>query len=224
MATGESVVGLKYNGGAFVLCDTLLNWGTLRMCPNVPRAKFVGKYTSIIASGDYGDFQSLAAELQELVASEAMQHDGIEMTPREIFTYIQRTLYGRRSEFDPLLCQVVVIGHRNNESFLGVVTDIGTCWEETAVGTGFAEHMVVPLLRAACDSTPGGLSREQALAVLQDAARALFYHDKQSMNRFQLVEATGNKVTISEPFSVETNWAFDGFKYENTSHARLQPV
>lgn len=47
--------------------------------------------------------------------------DGARLYPRELWSYLMRIMYARRSKFDPLWNQLVVSGFRDGKSFLGVV-------------------------------------------------------------------------------------------------------
>nr|CCC89935.1 unnamed protein product [Trypanosoma congolense IL3000] len=218
MATGGSVIGLKYNGGVLLASDTLLSYGSLAKWPNIPRIKLIGRHTVICATGDYADFQDMTENLENHVIRQEMYSRAV-LTPKEIFCYLQRHVYHKRSEFEPCLCQFVVAGCADGEQFLGGVDDVGTQWMDDCVATGYAAHMAVPLLRKALEK-PGGLSREEAIDVVKNCLRVLFYRECRAINKFQIADATGGKVTICEPFEVETNWEYEGFCFEKTAIIR----
>lgn len=222
MASGGSVIGLVYNGGVFMASDTLLSYGSLAKWPNIPRSKILGKYTAVCASGDFADFQAVTADLQTVLTRDALLEDGVEMGPQEVFSYLHRTMYSKRCDFEPAMCQFVVCGSdANGESFLGVVDDIGTRWTDKCVGTGYGAHIAIPLLRRAVDNAPNGLlSRDQALSVIKDCMRGIFYRECRAINKIQIVECTKGKVHISEPEVQDTNWSFSGFAFEKTAIIR----
>lgn len=220
MTSGGSVIAIKYDGGVFMASDTLLSYGSLAKVPNVPRSKIIGKYAAVCATGDYADFQNMTQELQEQVTAEELMDDGHEMSPPALFSLLQRSLYSKRSDFEPCLCQFIMIGNRNGQSFCGGVTDIGTCWVDDYAAQGYGQDICVPLIRRALEVKNGKLTRTEALQVVHDCLRAIFYRECRAVNRFQVVEAANNKVTISDPFTLDTQWEREGYSFEKTAIIR----
>lgn len=218
MASGGSVIGLKYNGGVLMASDTLLSYGSLAKWPNIPRIKLVGAHTAICATGDYADFQEMTKLLQNHVNRQKM-YGGDVLTPDEIFCYLHRHVYKKRSDFEPCLCNFVVVGSHEDATFLGGVDNVGTRWNDDCVATGYGAHIALPLLRQALER-PGDLTRAEALAVIMDCLRVLFYRECRAINRFQIADATGGGVTISDPFEVDTKWDYEGFCFEKTAIIR----
>lgn len=220
MASGGSVIGIKYNGGVIIAADTLLSYGSLAKWPNIPRIKVVGSYSAVCATGDYADFQEMSSGLVNNVQRKTMYSNVQELTPREVFCFLHRKLYDKRCNFEPYMCQFVLMGYHGGESFLGVVDDIGTRWEDECVATGYGAHIALPLLRQALENKPGGLSRDEAQAVVMDCLRVLFYRECRTINKFQIADATAKGVTIGEPFMVDTNWELEGYAFNKTAIIR----
>ncbi|ESL08472.1 proteasome beta 7 subunit [Trypanosoma rangeli SC58] len=218
MASGGSVVGVRYNGGVLLAADTLLSYGSLAKWPNIPRIKLAGAHAVMCATGDYADFQEMTTMIGNHINRQQMYGGGA-LTPEEIFCYLQRHVYHKRSEFEPCLCQFVVAGCHGGEPFLGGIDDVGTRWTDDCVATGYGAHIALPLLRQAL-SKPGGLTREEAMRVLTDCLRVLFYRECRAINKFQIADATDDTVTIGEPFEVSTNWEYEGFGFEKTAIIR----
>lgn len=82
MASGGSVIGVKYNGGVLMAADTLLSYGSLAKWPNIPRIRLVGSYSALCATGDYADFQEAIKAIENDVHRSAMYSDVDELTPR----------------------------------------------------------------------------------------------------------------------------------------------
>eukprot|EP00658_Telonema_sp_P-2_P027589 TRINITY_DN21286_c0_g2_i1.p1 TRINITY_DN21286_c0_g2~~TRINITY_DN21286_c0_g2_i1.p1 ORF type:complete len:220 (+),score=60.94 TRINITY_DN21286_c0_g2_i1:194-853(+) len=212
MASGGSVIAVKYDGGVLMAADTLLSFGSLAKWPNIPRIKIIGKHTAVCASGDYADFQEVCKDLEEGEAADQLIADGIEKTPEELFSVLHRTIYGKRCEFKPAMCKFIVIGSTGkNEDFIGAVDDIGTKWTANCVASGYGAHIAIPELRKALENHNNSLTRDQALAVVTDCLRTLFYRECRAINKFQIADASNGKVVISEPTILETQWEFDGF-------------
>lgn len=217
MTSGGSVIALKYNGGVLMACDTLLSYGSLAKLPNIPRIKIVGKYSALCATGDYADFQMLSKELEDMVTRHTLYSNVDDLSPSEIFCYLHRTVYSKRSKFEPCLCSFVFIGSRNNKVFLAGLDSVGTRWEDDCVATGYGEHIAIPLLRKAVEDHPDGLTKEQATEILMSCLRILFYRECRTINKFQIADASEGQVTISEPFEVTTSWDSEGFSFEKTA-------
>jgi 20S proteasome subunit beta 7 len=217
MASGGSVVALKYDGGVLLASDTLLNYGSLAKLPNIPRTRILGPQCAVCATGDYADFQEATSDLQGYLEIDALE--GTKNTPEEVFCRLQRHIYYQRNQFSPWLCSFVMIGHsEKNGSFLGAVDSIGTCWQDNCIATGYGGHIAIPLLRRAFDVLGRLPTRAEAEIVLRDCLRALFYRECRTINRYQIADATNGKVVISEPFMLEdTQWSFQGFAFEKTA-------
>lgn len=220
MTTGGSVIALKYNGGVLMACDTLLSYGSLAKFPNIPRIRIIGKYSSICATGDYADFQVVTKDLDSMVHCHTMYSEVDDLSPREVFCYLHRTVYNKRSKMEPCMCEFVFIGSHKGETFLAGLDSVGTRWEDDCVATGYGAHIAIPLLRKAVESHPNGMSRKDAEEVLKTCLRVLFYRECRAINKFQIADASNDQIQISEPFEVTTTWDLEGFSFEKTAIIR----
>ena len=64
-------------------------------------------------------------QFESLVADDGAYEDGSSLGPRELYSYLKRVMYQRRSKVDPLWNQLVVAGWRNGAPLLGTV-DLGS--------------------------------------------------------------------------------------------------
>jgi 20S proteasome subunit beta 7 len=92
-------------------------------------------------------------------------------------------MYARRNKMDPLWNGLVVGGFRDGKGFLGLVDMYGTTYEDDTVATGYGAHIARPLLRTAVEAVPGGLSEAQAVKLLEDNMRILYYRDARACSR-----------------------------------------
>lgn len=214
------MIAIKYNGGVLMAADTLLSYGSLAKWPNIPRIKLLGSYSAVCATGDYADFQMMTKKVEDNIQRQQLYHDTDELSPQDVFCYLHRSMYQKRCDFEPCLCQFVFIGNRDGESFLGGVSDVGTRWEDDCVATGYGGHIAIPLLRQALEKKPQGLSRAEAEELIKDCLRVLFYRECRAINKFQIADASNGVVKISEPFDVSTNWELEGFCFEKTAIIR----
>ncbi len=65
---------------------------------------------------------------------------------------------------------------------MGYVDYQGTTYFASTVATGYGAYIAQPLLRNAVEGKENELTEEQAIKVLDDAMRVLFYRDARSLN------------------------------------------
>eukprot|EP01120_Amphizonella_sp_Union-15-10_P010285 TRINITY_DN4099_c0_g1_i4.p1 TRINITY_DN4099_c0_g1~~TRINITY_DN4099_c0_g1_i4.p1 ORF type:complete len:231 (-),score=51.12 TRINITY_DN4099_c0_g1_i4:57-749(-) len=204
--TGSSVVGIKFDGGVMLASDTLASYGSLARYVDFQRIKKIGDYTLVGASGELSDFQYIEKILSELVVNDFCLDDGYTLTPKEIYSYLTRVLYNRRSKLDPLWNQLVVAGHRDGEAFLGVVDLYGSSWEDDTVATGYGAYMAQPLLRKGYRPD---LTANEAKKLLEDCLRVLWYRDARALNKIQVAIVTNDGVNISDSYHLDAFWDLD---------------
>jgi 20S proteasome subunit beta 7 len=208
--TGTSVLGLRYKDGVMLAADTLGSYGSLARFMDIRRLAPVGDNIVVGAGGDMSDWQNIQHMLDRLMVEEFNEDDGHKLTPAQVYAYLARTMYDRRSNIDPLWNALVVGGFdsKTNEKFLGYVDLLGTTYQSTTIATGFGLHLSQPMLRKAVEGHESTLTEEEARAILEECLRVLFYRDARSINRFQIATIDAQGVRMSEPFSLPTSWGF----------------
>jgi len=96
-------------------------------------------------------------------------------------------------------------------SFLSYVDLLGTTYSSPTLATGFGNHLAQPLLRRAIERREGGwesLTEEEAVQIMHDCMKVLFYRDARSLNKYQIATVTKEGVKVSEPMEAPTEWAF----------------
>jgi len=74
-------------------------------------------------------------------------------------------------------------------SFLGYVDLLGTTYSAPTLATGFGSHIAIPLLREAYEAKAGIdgkgplLTEEEAVKLLGECMKVLFYRDARSINK-----------------------------------------
>ncbi|CDZ96951.1 proteasome endopeptidase complex beta subunit [Phaffia rhodozyma] len=208
IVTGTSVLALKYKDGIMLAADTLASYGSLARFKDIERLKPIGDYTVIGAGGDMSDFQFLEKTLEGLVIEEANTSDGHNLGPKEVYSYLSKYMYARRTKMNPLWNSLLVGGVKNGERFLGYVDLIGTTYTASTLATGYGSYIAQPLLRKAVEGNEDTLTREQAEQVMIECMKVLYYRDARSLNKFQIATVTSAGVEISETMSAKTEWAF----------------
>jgi len=100
----------------------------------------------------------------------------------------------------------------DNQPFLASVDLLGTKFSSPSLATGFGAHLAQPILRkvAPDENAVKNLSKDQAVAVVRECMKVLFYRDARSMDRYSLAVVTEQgDVEMSTDEKLEgQNWAF----------------
>lgn len=175
IVTGTSVLGLQYKDGVMLATDTLASYGSLARFMNIERLEKVGTNVVIGASGDMSDWQNIKHMLSKVIAEESHAGDGHSLTPPQVYAYLARTMYGRRSKMDPLWNALVLGGYdaATSKPFLGYVDLLGTTYQNSTIATGFGLHLAAPMLRKAVEGREDTLTEDEAREILKDCMRVL---------------------------------------------------
>ena len=139
--------------------------------------------------------------------------EGTELNANNLYTYLSKVLYKRRSDFNPLWNQVIVAGlDEDSTPFLASADLLGTTFKAPCLATGFGSHLAIPLMRKAVpdEKSVENLSREDAEKLLRDCMKVLFYRDARSLDSFSIaVVEKGKGVDMKENEKLEKqSWAF----------------
>ncbi|KAG0148204.1 hypothetical protein CROQUDRAFT_721810 [Cronartium quercuum f. sp. fusiforme G11] len=213
IVTGTSVLGVKYKGGVMLAADMLASYGSLARFKAIQRLIPVGEHTVIGGGGDLSDFQYVKKMLEARMVEETLADDGHILTTPQIFEYLARVMYNRRTKVNPLWNSFVVGGvdRKTGEPFLSYVDLLGTTYSAPSIATGYGSYIAQPLLRKMLDSAPAGhesIEADEARKALEECMKVLFYRDARSLNKFQIANVTLEGVEISEPIQAPTEWSF----------------
>ncbi|KAI9331773.1 nucleophile aminohydrolase [Pilaira anomala] len=208
LVTGTSILAFKYRDGIMMAADMLGSYGSLSRFRDIKRLTPVGNSTVVGASGDISDYQYIQHLLDSLMVKEHCADDGHVLGTPHIYEYLWRVMYNRRSKFNPLWNSLVVGGIEKGEKFLGYVDLRGTTYQSTTIATGFGAHLAQPILRKRVEGRENDLTEEEAVEIMNDCLRVLFYRDARSMNKFQRAKITESGIEVTEPYSLETEWGF----------------
>ena len=112
-----------------------------------------------------------------------------ELHARNLHTYIQKAMYRRRSELNPLWNVILIAGLDGaHNPFLASVDLLGTTFESPSLATGFGSHLAQPLMRkkVPTEAEAKKLSREEAVSIVKECMKVLFYRDARSMDRYSI--------------------------------------
>lgn len=78
-------------------------------------------------------------------------------------------------------------------SFLGYVDLRGTTYQTTTIATGFGAHLAQPILRKRVEGREVDLTEEEAIEIINDCMKVLFYRDARSMNKASGIDFLWNQ-------------------------------
>ncbi|KAJ9137875.1 Proteasome subunit beta [Pleurostoma richardsiae] len=212
IVTGTSVIAIKFKDGVVIAADNLASYGSLARFTDVKRLRtFAG--TSVVGfSGDVSDMQYLDRHLNELAIDEAYSSSASSLNAASLHKYLTKLFYSRRSSFDPLWNQVLVAGFdADGAPFLGAADLRGTAFTSPSLATGFGSALAQPVMRrfAATEEDAAKLTREQAVEVVRECMKVLYYRDARSLDVYSLAVVTKDGVEVSESETLEKqSWAF----------------
>lgn len=206
VVTGASVLAVKYKDGVMVMADTLASYGKLHRYKDVRRIAKVNDFTLLGAGGEISDYQYIQRLLRELSIEDFCEDDGAKKTPREIWSYLARVMYNRRSRVNPLWNELVVAGYRDGASFLGYVDMYGSNYEENILATGYGTYLAIPLLRKGWKED---MSEDEARALLEKSMKVCLYRDCRTVNSFTIAKVNAQGCDVSEPFQLtDLAWTY----------------
>lgn len=204
--TGASVMGICYDGGVVVAADIGAYFGKTLRFENCPRIRKVNQFTLMAVSGDYADFQYLEKLTEAKVIDEDRYHDGFQLKPKSLHSWLSRVLYNRRNKFDPLWTNIIVAGMQDGKPYLGYVDKLGSAFETHVYATGFGTYLGLGHLAEAYEKKKGKLSKQEAIEVVKGVLRVLYYRDTMSHPKFQIAVCSAEGISIEGPFMIDSDW------------------
>lgn len=160
--------------------------------------------TSLSIREDYGQHES----------AEDNDAPSPSLNAKNLHTYLSKVLYRRRSEFNPLWNVLLIAGfdHDGVTPFLAHADLLGTTFSAPALATGFGAHLATPILRKRVPDEEASrkLSKEDAITLVKDCMKVLFYRDARSLDRYSIaVIENGRDIDLKEDEKLESqSWAF----------------
>ncbi|ODQ63327.1 proteasome endopeptidase complex, beta subunit [Nadsonia fulvescens var. elongata DSM 6958] len=211
IVTGTSVIAVKFDKGVMMAADNLASYGSLARFTDQERLIPVGKDTVVGVSGDISDLQYVERLLEQLEIEENYDNDGHELKSSNIFEYLSRVFYQRRSKMDPLWNAVIVAGVEDGKPFLSYVDLLGVTYSSPTLATGFGAYLAVPLLRQVVDKEgdEDNLTEEDARKLIDKCMKVLFYRDARSIDKYSVATITSEGAKLEKNVKcVEMNWRF----------------
>lgn len=225
VVTGTSVIGIKFKDGVVIAADNLASYGSLARFSSTHRLRSFANSSVVGFGGDVSDMQYLDRHLSELAIDEAYANPSDSSLPADsaanadnslnaqnLHKYLSKLLYSRRNKFDPLWNQILVAGlDADAKPFLASADLRGTTFSAPALASGYGSMLALPIMRkvAGSEAEAAKLSREDAIAVVKECMKVLFYRDARSSDLYSLAVVTKDGVELSTDEKLEQqSWAF----------------
>lgn len=231
VVTGTSVLALKFKDGVVMAADNLASYGSLARFTNTHRLLPFADTSIVGFGGDVSDMQYLTRHLSDLAIDEAYSHPPSVTThptdaaapPSEehntnglnaanLHQYLTKLFYARRNKFNPLWNQVLVAGFDGEGAPYLASADLrGTAFSAPSLATGFGSALAQPILRkyAETDEEAEKLTREQAVDVIKECMKVLYYRDARSLDKYSIAVVTKEGVELKTDEELEQqSWAF----------------
>ena len=220
--SGSSVIGLKYNKGIIIACDTRMCYGSsLSLVSTKDRIKLFNKRTLIGYSGEFSDMQETSRILEELTLKDHLETNGNNsLGPVELGHYLSSLHYSQRNRLDPYLNSAVVGGiDFNGDIVLMQVDPFGTFLNGNYFTTAFANYFACSLLRNNYPKNPNNLTKDKAIEIIMKCFEVLFYRDCNAGDTIQytVMEKGDNNIPKIEEgkIKLDTKWEYRQFMQGN---------
>lgn len=201
--TGTSIIGIKYDKGVILAGDMLVSYGGMARYTNVDRVFKINENIVIGICGDYADFQFLKQLIDQIILEDYSMDDRIALRPKDLYTWLTRVLYNRRSKFQPLWVEMVVGGMQYDEPFLGHINFRGRAYTNNVIATGFGTHLALPILRE--ETEKGPINEAKAQELIKKSMEVLFYRDCRAFPRYTQANMNLNGCDLTK-HEVNQNW------------------
>ncbi|KAK4232393.1 nucleophile aminohydrolase [Podospora fimiseda] len=222
VVTGTSVIALKFKDGVVMAADNLASYGSLARFTDVKRLHTFHNTTILGYGGDVSDMQFLSRlilqielhqdyELEQLPDIKAQRGQEV-MQANNLFTFLKKQMYHCRNHFDPLWNQILIAGFDDERKpFLSSVDLRGTSFSAPSLATGFGAALAQPIMRKYADTEEQAakLTREEAVEIVKECMKVLFYRDARSLDRYSIAVVTKDGIDLKENEQLEKqSWAF----------------
>lgn len=192
---------------------TTASYGSLARFTDVKRLRPFQNTSVVGFSGDISDMQYLDRHLTDLSLDESYASpDQPRLSASNLHRYLSQLLYRRRSKFDPLWNHILVAGlDDQGEPFLAAADLLGSTYASPSLATGYGSMLAQPVMRkyAPDEESAKNLTKEQAVEVIKECMKVLFYRDARSLDSYSLAIITKEGVELKEKEKLEDqSWAF----------------
>lgn len=172
--------------------------------------QYEGNFSPAAAAGE-NKAQSTTTTTTEDDDDEAHRNKG-GLSAANLHKYLSKLLYKRRNDFNPLWNQLLVAGFDDaRKPFLAAADLRGTVFTSPSLATGFGAMLAQPIMRkyAATEEDAAKLTKEEAVKIVRDCMKVMYYRDARSWDVYSLAIVTEKGVELHEAEKLEDqSWAF----------------
>lgn len=106
----------------------------------------------------------------------------------------------------PLWLDMVVGGIQDGEAFLGHVNVRGKSYQSNCVGTGFGNHLAIPLFREQVENPNVVMNQAQAEQLVKKCMEVLYYRDCRAFAKYSQGICNVKGVKVDNDLAVDENW------------------
>ena len=217
---GSSVIGIKYNKGIIIACDTRLNYGSLCKVMHTERISKITERTIIGYSGEYSDMQETLRTLNAMVLEDNLTSNNKPfLGPIELTNYLSSLHYYKRNKMNPYLNNVICGGiDWNGDVVLLNIDPFGTLLNANYFTTSMSHYFCNAILRNEYPNDPKDINKEKAVEIIKSCFEVLFERHSQAGNQIQyaIIEKNdneGNDIKFeSGEFELKGRWDADMYK------------
>jgi 20S proteasome subunit beta 7 len=188
------------------------SYGSLARFTDVKRLRKFNDQVVVGFGGDVSDMQYLDRLLNSLDIRENYSSNDTPLSAKNLHTYLAKVMYKRRSDFNPLWNHLLIAGlDGESKPFLASADLLGTTFTSPTLATGFGAHLAQPILRRTLpdEESVAKVSKEQAVELVKECMKVLFYRDARSMDKYSISVITKEGVEMKENEKLENqSWAF----------------
>jgi 20S proteasome subunit beta 7 len=188
------------------------SYGSLARFTDVKRLRKFNDQVVVGFGGDVSDMQYLDRLLNSLDIRENYSSNDTPLSAKNLHTYLAKVMYKRRSDFNPLWNHLLIAGlDGESKPFLASADLLGTTFTSPTLATGFGAHLAQPILRRTLpdEESVAKISKEQAVELVKECMKVLFYRDARSMDKYSISVITKEGVDMKENEKLESqSWAF----------------
>jgi 20S proteasome subunit beta 7 len=188
------------------------SYGSLARFTDVKRLRKFNDQVVVGFGGDVSDMQYLDRLLNSLDIRENYSSNDTPLSAKNLHTYLAKVMYKRRSDFNPLWNHLLIAGlDGESKPFLASADLLGTTFTSPTLATGFGAHLAQPILRRTLpdEESVAKISKEQAVELVKECMKVLFYRDARSMDKYSISVITKEGVEMKENEKLESqSWAF----------------
>jgi len=212
---GGSVIGLKFRDGIIIASDTRVNYGSLAKLLNIQdRVQAITENTVISSTGEYSDFQEVVRLLKEKSQEDRLSQR-FDLGPDELANYLSSMHYYRRNKMNPFWNHTIIGGiDSSNNSTLYSIDQYGTILKGDYLLAGMAQYFCHAIVHPQYPKDVANLTREQALIMIEDCFRTLFYRDTRAGNqiKYGILFNSNGQVKYEEIVKeLKSEWGYERF-------------